>query len=94
MLNKKQYVKTEYITPLCLIVIPHLLTGYLICLQKSVSTRRKTISTVENQTTTLEQPSPISVLDDTFYSEDSPSPVKKTTMDFQGTASLLSINTS
>ncbi|XP_057769729.1 protein LONGIFOLIA 1-like [Salvia miltiorrhiza] len=41
------------------------------------------VPAVESAATMLEQPSPISVLDDTFYSEDSPSPVKKITTVFQ-----------
>lgn len=34
-------------------------------------------STAELLTVTVEQPSPVSVLDSTFYRDDSPSPVKK-----------------
>ncbi|XP_051141377.1 protein LONGIFOLIA 2-like [Andrographis paniculata] len=44
---------------------------------------RKHKPAVDNIATTVEQPSPISVLDDSFYCEDSPSPVKKTSTAFQ-----------
>lgn len=39
--------------------------------------------------TTLEQPSPVSVLDATFYGEDSPSPVKKISYAFKGEVLIL-----
>lgn len=54
-----------------------------LCLQNSASTATKHMAAVESQ------PSPISVLDDAFYCEDSPSPVKKISTIFQGTACLL-----
>lgn len=38
----------------------------------------------EPTTATLEQPSPVSVLDATFYGEESPSPVKKISNAFKG----------
>lgn len=40
---------------------------------------------------TIEQPSPVSVLDATFYEEDSPSPVKKKTTAFRGIATISSV---
>lgn len=40
---------------------------------------------------TIEQPSPVSVLDATFYEEDSPSPVKKKTTAFRGMVSISSV---
>jgi len=39
----------------------------------------------ELQIATIEQPSPVSVLDAKFYIEDSPSPVKKISTAFRGT---------
>ncbi|KAL6551614.1 protein of unknown function (DUF4378) [Orobanche gracilis] len=45
--------------------------------ENSGSTTGEHMPAVEIVVTMSEQPSPISVLDDTFYSEDSPSPVKK-----------------
>ncbi|PIN14533.1 hypothetical protein CDL12_12829 [Handroanthus impetiginosus] len=51
--------------------------------EDSASTRREHMPAVESSVTMLEQPSPISVLDDSFYSEDSPSPVKKKSTAFQ-----------
>ncbi|KAL8471758.1 hypothetical protein ACS0TY_029122 [Phlomoides rotata] len=57
--------------------------------QNSASTTRNHMAAVESAIAVLEQPSPISVLDDAFYCEDSPSPVKKISTVFQGTASLL-----
>ncbi|KAH6791938.1 hypothetical protein C2S52_002415 [Perilla frutescens var. hirtella] len=48
-----------------------------------VSTTRAFMPAVESAVTMLEQPSPISVLDNTFYCEDSPSPVKKISTVFQ-----------
>ncbi|KAK6155010.1 hypothetical protein DH2020_009258 [Rehmannia glutinosa] len=44
--------------------------------ENSVSTTRENMPAVEFVVTMSEQPSPISVLDDTFYCEESPSPVK------------------
>lgn len=41
------------------------------------------------ETATLEQPSPVSVLDTTFYREGSPSPVKKTSNAFKGEALVM-----
>lgn len=41
-------------------------------------------SIAELATTTLEQPSPVSVLDATFYGEGSPSPVRKVSNSFEG----------
>lgn len=40
---------------------------------------------------TIEQPSPVSVLDTTFYEEDSPSPVKKKTTAFRGMGTISSV---
>ncbi|CAA0828360.1 Unknown protein [Striga hermonthica] len=51
--------------------------------ENSVSMIREDMPAVEPVTTISEQPSPISVLDNTFYSEDSPSPVKKISTVFQ-----------
>ncbi|KAL0450455.1 UNVERIFIED_CONTAM: protein LONGIFOLIA 1 [Sesamum latifolium] len=51
--------------------------------ENSVSTTREHMPAVEISVTMLEQPSPISVLDDTFYSEDSPSPIKKISTAFR-----------
>ncbi|KAG6398396.1 hypothetical protein SASPL_139856 [Salvia splendens] len=48
-----------------------------------MSTTRERMPAVESVVTMLEQPSPISVLDNTFYCEDSPSPIKKITTVFQ-----------
>lgn len=48
-----------------------------------VSTTREHMQAVESAVNMLEQPSPISVLDSTFYCEDSPSPVKKISTVFQ-----------
>lgn len=39
---------------------------------------------VEPAIATLEQPSPVSVLDATFYRDESPSPVKKISNAFKG----------
>ena len=43
-------------------------------------------SIAETPRTALEQPSPISVLDATFYGDGSPSPVKKKSNAFKGEA--------
>ncbi|GER45293.1 protein LONGIFOLIA 2 [Striga asiatica] len=52
--------------------------------ENSVSTTtREQIHAVKTVITIPEQPSPISVLDDTFYGEDPPSPVKKISTVFQ-----------
>ncbi|KAL0311717.1 UNVERIFIED_CONTAM: protein LONGIFOLIA 1 [Sesamum calycinum] len=51
--------------------------------ENSVSTTREHMPVVEISVNMLEQPSPISVLDDTFYCEDSPSPIKKISTAFQ-----------
>ncbi|KAL7101044.1 hypothetical protein ACP275_08G031900 [Erythranthe tilingii] len=51
--------------------------------ENSVSTTREHMPAVRIAVTILEQPSPISVLDDTFYSEDSPSPIKKISSAFR-----------
>lgn len=40
---------------------------------------------------TIEQPSPVSVLDSTFYEEDSPSPVKKKMTAFRGMGIISSV---
>ncbi|KAL3844594.1 hypothetical protein ACJIZ3_001997 [Penstemon smallii] len=52
-----------------------------------VSTLREHMPAVELAVTTLEQPSPVSVLDASFYGEDSPSPVKKISTVFQDDSS-------
>ncbi|KAL0424509.1 UNVERIFIED_CONTAM: protein LONGIFOLIA 1 [Sesamum radiatum] len=51
----------------------------------SINTNYREQQASENKVTAtmMEQPSPVSVLDATFYSEDSPSPVKKRTTAFQ-----------
>lgn len=54
-----------------------------------MSTTKEHMRAVESAANMLEQPSPISVLDNTFYCEDSPSPVKKISTVFQGIAPLL-----
>lgn len=41
----------------------------------------------EQGTASTEQPSPVSVLDTTFYRDDSPSPVKKISFDLEGQCS-------
>ncbi|GER49304.1 protein LONGIFOLIA 2 [Striga asiatica] len=51
--------------------------------ENSVSMIREDMPAVKPVITISEQPSPISVLDNTFYSEDSPSPVKKISTVFQ-----------
>ncbi|XP_011085682.1 protein LONGIFOLIA 2 [Sesamum indicum] len=51
--------------------------------QNSMSTLKDQIPAFELAATMMEQPSPVSVLDATFYSEDSPSPVKKRSTAFQ-----------
>ncbi|KAK4409822.1 protein LONGIFOLIA 2 [Sesamum angolense] len=51
--------------------------------KNSVSMLKDQIPAFELAATMMEQPSPVSVLDATFYSEDSPSPVKKRTTAFQ-----------
>ncbi|GFP79772.1 protein longifolia 2 [Phtheirospermum japonicum] len=56
--------------------------------ESSVSTTREHMPAVKTVVTVSEQPSPISVLDDTFYCEDSPSPVKKISTEFQADESL------
>ncbi|KAL1538799.1 protein of unknown function (DUF4378) [Salvia divinorum] len=48
-----------------------------------MSTTRERMPAVESVAAMLEQPSPISVLDNTFCCEDSPSPIKKITTVFQ-----------
>lgn len=53
------------------------------------SRTKKSMAVLESIVTTVEQPSPISVLDDAFYCEDSPSPVKKTSTAFQDDVSRL-----
>ncbi|KAL2252369.1 UNVERIFIED_CONTAM: hypothetical protein Sindi_0031600 [Sesamum indicum] len=54
----------------------------------SMSTLKDQIPAFELAATMMEQPSPVSVLDATFYSEDSPSPVKKRSTAFQGSGLL------
>ncbi|KAL0381003.1 UNVERIFIED_CONTAM: protein LONGIFOLIA 2 [Sesamum angustifolium] len=56
----------------------------------SINTNYREQQASENKVTAtmMEQPSPVSVLDATFYSEDSPSPVKKRTTAFQGSGLL------
>ncbi|KAG8384604.1 hypothetical protein BUALT_Bualt04G0135100 [Buddleja alternifolia] len=51
--------------------------------ENSVSTAGEHLPAVQIAAAMLEQPSPVSVLDDAFYSEDSPSPVKKISTAFQ-----------
>ncbi|KAI3462875.1 hypothetical protein Pfo_019538 [Paulownia fortunei] len=51
--------------------------------QNSVSTSKEHMPAVELAVTMMEQPSPVSVLDTTFYSEDSPSPVRKISTAFR-----------
>ncbi|KAL3629461.1 protein of unknown function (DUF4378) [Castilleja foliolosa] len=48
-----------------------------------MSETREHVQAVKNVVTASEQPSPISVLDDTFYCEDSPSPVKTVSTAFR-----------
>ncbi|XP_051120990.1 protein LONGIFOLIA 1-like [Andrographis paniculata] len=55
--------------------------------EKSASIRRNNICAVENGATLLEQPSPSSVLDDTFYNEDLPSPAKRISIGSQDESS-------
>ncbi|KAK8693254.1 hypothetical protein V6N13_070847 [Hibiscus sabdariffa] len=47
-------------------------------------------STTEPPSTVMEQPSPVSVLDATFYGDESPSPVKKKSNAFKGSECLIS----
>lgn len=58
-----------------------------------MSTTTEHMPAVESVVAMLEQPSPISVLDNTFYCEDSPSPIKKITTVFQGITPFLSVST-
>ncbi|PIM97877.1 hypothetical protein CDL12_29650 [Handroanthus impetiginosus] len=51
--------------------------------QDFITTSKEHVSEVEHAVTMTEQPSPVSVLDATFYSEDSPSPIKKKSTAFK-----------
>lgn len=49
-----------------------------------MTTPEQHMSAAELTVITMEQPSPVSVLDTPFYSEGSPSPVKRISTAFQG----------
>lgn len=60
------------------------LTGVILLFQKSTTRLHEYGSLAELATVSLEHPSPVSVLDSSVYRDDSPSPVKQTTISLKG----------
>lgn len=86
----KEVSKTEHVMlQHCLLGCLSLVDRFFLWFQNSVSTTREHMPAVEISVIMLEQPSPISVLDDTFYCEDSPSPIKKISTAFRGIFPLI-----
>lgn len=74
-----------YYTPYTIYhILYKLLIGSIFPVQKFTTRLAEDLLLAELATVTLEQPSPVSVLDISFYEEDFPSPVKKRLSAFQG----------
>lgn len=65
-------------------ILYNILIGFLFPVQNFTTRLAEDVLNAELAAVTLEQPSPVSVLDITFYEEDFPSPVKKIPSAFQG----------